>query len=53
MLYLYGRSGTMYLYIHLNNDLTARNDNIEATTTPEAIVGAAGALQLSRISPLP
>ena len=27
MLYLYGRSGTMYVYIHLNNDLTARNDN--------------------------
>ncbi len=27
MLYLYGKSGTMYLYIHLNNDLTARNDN--------------------------
>jgi hypothetical protein len=27
MLYLYGRSGTMYLYIHLNNDLTMRNDN--------------------------
>jgi hypothetical protein len=27
MLYLYGASGTMYLYIHLNNDLTARNDN--------------------------
>jgi len=27
MLYLYGRSGTMYLYIHLNDDLTARNDN--------------------------
>ncbi len=27
MLYLYGRSGTMYLYIHLNNDLTGRNDN--------------------------
>jgi hypothetical protein len=27
MLYLYGRSGTMYLYIHLNNDLTPRNDN--------------------------
>jgi len=27
MLYLYGDSGTMYLYIHLNNDLTARNDN--------------------------
>lgn len=27
MLYLYGRSGTMYLYVHLNNDLTARNDS--------------------------
>ncbi len=27
MLYLYGQSGTMYLYIHLNNDATARNDN--------------------------
>ncbi len=27
MLYLYGDSGTTYLYIHLNNDLTARNDN--------------------------
>jgi len=27
MLYLYGTSGTMYEYIHLNNDLTAANDN--------------------------
>ncbi len=27
MLYLYGRSGTTYLYIHLNNDRTAGNDN--------------------------
>jgi len=27
MLYLYGDSGTTYYYIHLNNDLTARNDN--------------------------
>lgn len=27
MLYLNGKSGTEYLYIHLNNDLTARNDN--------------------------
>lgn len=27
MLYLYGASGTQYLYIHLNNDLTAENDN--------------------------
>jgi hypothetical protein len=28
MLYLYGASGTTYLYIHLNNDLTAKNDNM-------------------------
>ena len=27
MLYLYGDSGTMYLYIHLNNDLGKGNDN--------------------------
>jgi hypothetical protein len=27
MLYLYGASGTSYMYIHLNNDLTAKNDN--------------------------
>ena len=27
MLYLYGESGTIYYYIHLNNDLTVRNDN--------------------------
>jgi hypothetical protein len=27
MLYLDGRSGTTYLYIHLNNDLTEGNDN--------------------------
>jgi hypothetical protein len=27
MLYLYGDSGTTYLYIHLNNDLTSKNDN--------------------------
>jgi hypothetical protein len=27
MLYLYGRSGTTYLYIHLNNDLGPGNDN--------------------------
>ena len=36
MLYLYGRSGTMYMYIHLNNDLTPKNDNrggcVEGTT---------------------
>ena len=27
MLYLHGKSGTVYLYIHLNNDVTMRNDN--------------------------
>jgi hypothetical protein len=27
MLYLYGRSGTTYLYIHLNNDVSEGNDN--------------------------
>ena len=27
MLYLYGKSGTTYQYIHLNNDLTDGNDN--------------------------
>jgi hypothetical protein len=27
MLYLRGASGTTYLYIHLNNDLTSHNDN--------------------------
>jgi murein DD-endopeptidase MepM/ murein hydrolase activator NlpD len=27
MLYLYGKSGTTYLYIHLNNDVTMKNDN--------------------------
>jgi hypothetical protein len=27
MLYLHGASGTTYNYIHLNNDLTAHNDN--------------------------
>jgi hypothetical protein len=27
MLYLYGASGTTYMYVHLNNDRTRRNDN--------------------------
>ena len=27
MLYLYGSSGTTYMYIHLNNDLTPKNDD--------------------------
>jgi murein DD-endopeptidase MepM/ murein hydrolase activator NlpD len=27
MLYLYGQSGTTYLYVHLNNDLTPKSDD--------------------------
>jgi len=27
MLYLYGKSGTTYEYLHLNNDVSSRNDN--------------------------
>src|SRR4029450_11972871 len=27
MLHLYGKSGTTYLYIHLNNDLTERSED--------------------------
>lgn len=30
MLYLHGESGTSYLYIHLNNDRTLKNDNTGA-----------------------
>jgi hypothetical protein len=33
MLYLEGASGTEYLYVHLNNDLTSENDN-EGTCVP-------------------
>jgi hypothetical protein len=28
MLYLYGKSGTTYEYLHLNNDISSRNDNL-------------------------
>jgi hypothetical protein len=48
MLYLYGRSGTMYLYIHLNNDVGPRNDNsgrcVEGTafTVPNGAAVLAG-----------
>ena len=41
MLYLYGRSGTTYLYIHLNNDLTTRT-----TTAARASPGVAYATGL-------
>ncbi len=43
MLYLHGTSGTTYLYIHLNNDRTLRNDNrggCTGTTTYTAPDGA-------------
>jgi hypothetical protein len=48
MLYLYGDSGTMYEYIHLNNDLTPKNDNkgtcVEGTAyaVPDGASVAAG-----------
>ena len=48
MLYLYGASGTMYEYIHLNNDVTPRNDNkgtcVEGTAyaVPDGATVAAG-----------
>lgn len=45
MLYLYGRSGTMYLYVHLNNDLTAKNDNrgrcVPGTAFPKGLKSGA------------
>lgn len=45
MLYLYGRSGTKYLYIHLNNDLTAKNDNggrcVPGTAFPKGLKSGA------------
>ena len=43
MLYLYGDSGTMYEYIHLNNDLTAANDNKGTCTKGIAYAVANGA----------
>ncbi len=41
MLYLHGDSGTMYEYIHLNNDLTSANDN-----RGKCVAGTAYALSL-------
>lgn len=43
MLYLYGSSGTMYEYIHLNNDLTALNDNKGSCVKGTAYTVADGA----------
>jgi len=46
MLYLYGRSGTMYEYIHLNNDLTMKNDNkgkcVPGTAYAKGLTNGAG-----------
>jgi hypothetical protein len=43
MLYLYGESGTTYLYIHLNNDETLKNDNKAGCTAGATYVAADGA----------
>jgi peptidase M23-like protein len=47
MLYLYGRSGTTYLYIHLNNDRTSGNDNTGACV--QGIAYARGLRNGSRV----
>lgn len=43
MLYLYGASGTTYLYIHLNNDRTLRNDNKGGCVADTSFTAADGA----------
>ncbi len=48
MLYLDGKSGTTYLYIHLNNDLTDGNDN-KGTCVP-GVAYAKGLRNGSRVS---
>jgi hypothetical protein len=47
MLYLYGDSGTTYYYIHLNNDLTMKNDN-RGTCVP-GVAYARGLKDKSRV----
>ncbi|MGH3032372.1 MAG: M23 family metallopeptidase [Gaiellaceae bacterium] len=42
MLYLHGRSGTTYMYIHLNNDRTMRNDTRNNSTCRNRIAYAPG-----------
>jgi Peptidase family M23 len=44
MLYLYGESGTTYLYIHLNNDKTLKNDNQGGCNADTTYVADDGAL---------
>ncbi len=43
MLYLYGESGTTYYYIHLNNDVTMKNDNRGKCVKGTAYTLASGA----------
>jgi hypothetical protein len=43
MLYLYGQSGTTYIYIHLNNDRTLKNDNQAGCKADTTYVVADGA----------
>jgi Peptidase family M23 len=43
MLYLYGESGTTYVYIHLNNDRTLKNDNSAGCNQDVTFVAGDGA----------
>jgi hypothetical protein len=49
MLYLHGESGTSYLYIHLNNDRTLKNDNKGACV--QGIAYARGLKNGERVEP--
>ncbi|HEX2044502.1 MAG TPA: M23 family metallopeptidase [Gaiellaceae bacterium] len=50
MLYLHGRSGTTYLYIHLNNDRTMRNDTHGNSTCVNGIAYAPGLRSGQRVA---
>ena len=49
MLYLHGRSGTTYMYVHLNNDLTMRNDTHDNSTCRNRIAYAPGLRNHERV----
>jgi hypothetical protein len=51
MLYLYGRSGTTYMYVHLNNDRTMRNDTRGNSTCRNGVAYAPGLRSGQRVSP--
>lgn len=51
MLYLYGRSGTTYMYVHLNNDRTRRNDTRGNSTCKNGIAYAPGLRSGQRVVP--